>query len=188
MLHRRRRVGSFVVDGSIVTESPKSPRCWSRRYLSTLYSNVGKDYHGSPQRHPIHEHTKTEHHGFVQTANTRIIWSRRRPLCVVQHRWHATPVDGNMSNAMPPLLCVDDAPLMHSLAHIQPLAGGSLVVVGEQLERVTARRHQVHCLPLHTPTHLLRVVTATMPVMHKPMQTPLQALELILLTHLRLRS
>ena len=59
---------------------------------------------------------------------------------------------------------------------------GWVVVVGEQLLQ-TARRRQVHCLLLHNPTHLLRVATATMPVIYEPMQTPLQVPGLKLLTH-----
>ena len=99
-----------------------------------------------------------------------------------QHRWHATPVDGNMSNAMALPLCVGAVPPMQSPAHTQPLAEDSLVDVDEQPLRVTARRHRVHCNPLHTPTHLLRVATAAMPVLHDTMRTPLRVPELKLLT------
>lgn len=79
------------------------------------------------------------------------------------------------------LPCVGAVPLMHSPALTQPLVEASVVVVGEQLPQATAR--QLHCLPLHTPTHLPRVVTAAMPVIHELMRTPLQVLELKLLTY-----
>lgn len=98
------------------------------------------------------------------------------------HRWHAMLVDGNISNATRLLQCASAVPPMHSPAHTQPLAEGSVVAGSEQLLRVMARRRQVQCAPLRTPTHLLRVVMAAMMAMHELMRIPLQVLELKLLT------
>jgi len=120
-------------------------------------------------------------HESSKPGDTNIKWSRRRPVRADQHRWHAMPVDGNISNAMLLLPCVGAVQPTHSPALTQPLAEVSVVVVGGQLLRLTARRRPVHCPLLHSPTHLLRVATAMMPVMNEPMRTPLQVLELTLL-------